>query len=242
MSMPQFPDPLNRRELVNPGATAHKAGLSLEDRVKALEQGALGRPGPGVVAGSVPVADTAATGNTRWENHNRVSTLPSSPVDGQIAHYQTSSMATDGIMWIFQYRSGGGSYKWEFIGGSRWSKEVTTQETTTSGSYANLATVGPTVTAPLAGEYSVLFGLDMYDFTSPNTATASYSIGAAAATDADSIRISPNTGDSAGSFYTNRDRIKTLAASDALTMKYKVSGGTGNFLNRMIGIIPIRVG
>jgi hypothetical protein len=67
MSMPQFPDPMGRRELVNPGATAHKAGLSLEDRVKALEQGAAGRPGPGVVDGSVLTADAAATGRSKWQ-------------------------------------------------------------------------------------------------------------------------------------------------------------------------------
>jgi hypothetical protein len=66
MSQPQFPDPMGRRELVNPGATAHKAGLSLEDRVKALEQGAAGRPGPGVVDGSLLVADAASTGRAKW--------------------------------------------------------------------------------------------------------------------------------------------------------------------------------
>jgi hypothetical protein len=66
MSQPQFPDPLGRRELLSPGATAHKAGLSLEDRVKALEQGALGRPGPGVTTGSVPTSDTTQTGGVKW--------------------------------------------------------------------------------------------------------------------------------------------------------------------------------
>jgi hypothetical protein len=66
MSKPVFPDPIGRRELLNPGAVAHKAGLSLEERVKALEQAALSRPGPGITEGSVPVTDFAGVGNVQW--------------------------------------------------------------------------------------------------------------------------------------------------------------------------------
>lgn len=67
MSQPQFPDPLGRRELNRPGATSHKAGLALEERVKALEAGAAGRPGPGVSNGSVITSDTTQTGGVKWQ-------------------------------------------------------------------------------------------------------------------------------------------------------------------------------
>lgn len=43
MSAPQFPDPAGRREVLEPGATAHKAGASEGNRLKALEQGAASR-------------------------------------------------------------------------------------------------------------------------------------------------------------------------------------------------------
>jgi len=43
MSKPQFPDPSSRREVLEPGATAHKAGASEGNRLKALEQGAASR-------------------------------------------------------------------------------------------------------------------------------------------------------------------------------------------------------
>ena len=43
MSKPQFPDPAARREVLEPGATAHKAGASEGNRLKALEQGAASR-------------------------------------------------------------------------------------------------------------------------------------------------------------------------------------------------------
>jgi hypothetical protein len=193
--------------------------------------------------GSVLTSDTTQTGGVRWENHGIVSSLPASPVDGQMCYFQTSSMATDGIVWHLKYRAGSGSsYKWEFVGGSKWLKEVSTQETTASTSYANLATTGPTVTAPLAGEYVVFLSAEMWDFTSPATVWMSYSVGAAAAVDADAIEISPNGGETAGAFHVTREKIKTLAASDALTAKYKVNAGTGSFRYRVIAIIPIRVG
>ena len=63
---PQFPDVLGVREPVRPGATVHKAGLSVEQQVQALTQGALSIPGPGVTDGSVPVADTASRGRAKW--------------------------------------------------------------------------------------------------------------------------------------------------------------------------------
>lgn len=63
---PQFPDVLGVREAVRPGATTHKAGLSVEQRLQALEQGALGRPGPGVTAGSLVFSDSTRHGGVIW--------------------------------------------------------------------------------------------------------------------------------------------------------------------------------
>lgn len=65
---PQFPDPMGVREVVRPGATAHKAGMDSLRRIQALEQGAAGRPGPGVSNGSVLTSDTSQTGGNRWSS------------------------------------------------------------------------------------------------------------------------------------------------------------------------------
>lgn len=46
MSNPRFPDPFGKRELLEPGATASGGGLSLEQRVAALEQGAASKTRP----------------------------------------------------------------------------------------------------------------------------------------------------------------------------------------------------
>lgn len=67
MTNPQFPDRLGSREVVRPGATASKAGPDMLQRVAALEQGALARPGPDVVNGSVITSDTGSTGGITWK-------------------------------------------------------------------------------------------------------------------------------------------------------------------------------
>lgn len=46
MSSPRFPDPLRSREPLAPGATAPLGGLSLEQRIAALEQGAAAKERP----------------------------------------------------------------------------------------------------------------------------------------------------------------------------------------------------
>lgn len=66
MSNPRFPDPFGRRELLEPGATASGGGLSLEQRVAALEMGASARPGPNVADGSVKTADSGTVGKEVW--------------------------------------------------------------------------------------------------------------------------------------------------------------------------------
>lgn len=66
MSRPQFPDPMGVREVVRPGATAHKSGADSLRRIQNLEQGAAARPGPGVTSGSVLTSDTTQTGGVKW--------------------------------------------------------------------------------------------------------------------------------------------------------------------------------
>jgi hypothetical protein len=64
---PQFPTPdWYGAQPLRPGGSAHKAGLSLEQRIEALERGALGRPGPGVSDGWISEASTASQGGAAW--------------------------------------------------------------------------------------------------------------------------------------------------------------------------------
>jgi hypothetical protein len=63
---PHFPDLLGRRELLRPGATQHKAGPTIEERIAALERGAISRPPKGTANGCVNTSDNTQTSGVKW--------------------------------------------------------------------------------------------------------------------------------------------------------------------------------
>jgi hypothetical protein len=114
----------------------------------------------------VPVSTDAPAGHTQMTTLaasidaqllTTVTSLPGSPVDGQRCLYLAD--ATNGVVWDLRYRSASGStFKWEFVGGGDLTATVATQESTSTGAFADLTTVGPSITVPLAGDYLVRFG------------------------------------------------------------------------------------
>lgn len=173
----------------------------------------------------------------------RLSALPLNPWDGQIINF--SADATNGVVWTFRYWAGSPSaYKWEFIGGTSLFSEVVTSESTTSTTYANLTTTGPSITVPLAGDYQVEIAASNYN-NGVNSNLMSYSIGGTAASDSDAWKIDFATANKAQ--VGARSRLKTgLAAATALVAKYRVSGGAGAYGdvsgNRIMRVTPVRVG
>ena len=96
-----------------------------------------------------------------------VTSLPGSPVDGQEVYYQsttagtgggpTNTMADVGAVWHLRYRSAGGTYKWEFVGGTQTSHQNGGGSTTCAvsfTSYAPSSWISPTVKVPLVGTYN----------------------------------------------------------------------------------------
>lgn len=164
--------------------------------------------------------------------------LPSNPVDGQ-EFVLTDSLSAPTYAWHLRYIAAKSSNKWQFIGGSPLYAEVTTSEGTTSGTYAALATAGPSVTLPIAGDYLVTNGA-LVDSSGTVTARMSYDIGGTGAVDADSMEQQiPGTGQFAGS----RERKKAGLTAVTLTSKYKSDGSaTATFSNRWLRVIPIAVG
>jgi hypothetical protein len=174
-----------------------------------------------------------------------VTSLPVSAVDGQEIYYQAD--ATNGIVWHLRYNAGSAStYKWEFIGGSSLSADVPAQpggETSASTTYADVATVGPQITVPLAGEY--LVGVQ---FEGWNTSAVSFNIyaapkfGAAATADADAA-ITGGTIANIVMTASRQDMRRTIAvAATVVKAQYKVTGGTGVYRNRTLTVKPVRVG
>jgi hypothetical protein len=84
-----------------------------------------------------------------------VTTLPSTPADGQEVYYGAD--ATNGRIWHLRYRAASASsYKWEFIGGSPLDTFTSASATKGAGTtFAALSDSLPTLTIPRAGEYLV---------------------------------------------------------------------------------------
>jgi hypothetical protein len=171
-----------------------------------------------------------------------VTSLPSSPVDGQEIRYLAD--ATNGIIWNLKYRAASASaYRWEVIGGSALFAEVAPEESTTAGAYGALTTAGPSVTVPLAGDYDVDVSA-----TAANSGTnvgffMSYDISPTAAVDADAAFGQAGASGTNNYFAIRRLRRKTaLAAGTVLVSKYRVTGGTGAFNRRQLYVRPVRVG
>jgi hypothetical protein len=96
------------------------------------------------------------------------------------------------------------------------------------------------VTVPRAGDYLVSFGGFAYGSAAGITANISLSIGGGAASDNDAVTAVTATGNSG--YAGSRSRLKTgLSASNSVALRYKVSGGTGNFSNRWLAVLPVSV-
>lgn len=164
----------------------------------------------------------------------QASDLPKAPYDGQAIQFLAD--AANGVIWDLVYQKY--DNKWHYAGGPPLYEEQATSSTTASTTYANLAaTVGPTVTVPLAGDYMVEIGCQAGNATAGNVALMSYAIGAAAASDNDLVRSISSTAAQPTSIA--RETKKTLAALTALVGKYRVGGGTGSFAFRWMAVTPV---
>jgi hypothetical protein len=149
---------------------------------------------------------------------------------------------TSGVRWNFVYDTTDGStYPWLFVGGPPLYAEVQTSETTSSATYAALATAGPSVTLPLAGDYDVSLGAQASNDTVGAVAHMSYDIGGTGAVDADGPRSTSST--ASADIAISYTRRKTGLTAVALVSKYKqTAGGIAAFHRRWISVIPVRVG
>lgn len=174
-----------------------------------------------------------------------VTSLPSGPIDGQEVYYAAD--ATNGVIWHLRYRSGSSSsYKWEFVGGPPMSAEVAGSATrNNAASYAapDTGTAGPSLTVPLAGNYMISLGMEAYSLTALGQIFMSYDIGATGAVDADSIQFQQPTGQNSARASVAVHRPRTFSsANTTLTVKYKAGSGTATFQQRVISLLPVRVG
>ena len=121
---------------------------------------------------------------------------------------------------------------------------VATSQTTTSTTYTDLATTGPavTVTIPASGNALVILTASQSDGTNNQGAYMAFAVSGAttrAASDTTARIVKNGTGSSAVQGSATFFVTGLTAGSNTFTAKYRVTGGTGTFLNRTIIVIPL---
>jgi hypothetical protein len=169
---------------------------------------------------------------------------PTSPANGDI--WIATAVDANGTAWQFRYNSGSAStYKWEFIGGPPVYSAVETQESTSSGSYVDLTTVGPSFTCARGGDYLTQHSADMYNGggTAGWGAAMSISAGGSTPSDTDALyHVVPGVIQANLNFGGKINRYPGLAASAVIKAQYRfTSGGTATFGYRRLLITPVRV-
>jgi len=164
--------------------------------------------------------------------------FPGSPFDGQEFVYNTGVI---GRLWRFRYQADiPSAWKWVFQGGAALDSEVVTSEGTASTTYVDLTTVGPSVTAPLTGEYLIEWDCQMQNATAGSAFKAAPKLGAAATSDNDcQSGFSPaaNNNESLA-----RELVRTLTAADVVKLQYAaITSGTVNAYRRHLSLLPVRV-
>lgn len=143
--------------------------------------------------------------------------------------------AANGIQWHLGYETSESTFKWRMLGGPDMEAVVETGEGTGSASFVALATVGPSIAIPRAGDYDVTTGCNG-GYSGTQTGMMSYDIGGTGAVDADGV--------SQSWFSSDHTRVKRKAGltSVTLTAKYKQTGGAAtSFGKRRIRIRPVRI-
>ena len=198
--------------------------------------------------GDTAVVGTAAFAARRDHKHalsmGFATTLPGSPVNGQMA-VLTDNTSTPTYRWLFIYNSSSASsYKWEFVGGSPLTAAVATEQSTSSTTLADLATVGPSITIPNAGDYFIQWGGSARNGNAWNTIIEPVNGTGTTTIEANSLLAEVNVAGGSTTNFAGMTMAGTTlgrAASDIIRLKYRVGGNTSNIKNRWLVVIPMRV-
>ena len=163
-----------------------------------------------------------------------VTVLPLSPVVGQEVYYQVAT----NTLWHLRFVGGVLNY-WQFLGGPSLYDALGMKDGTTSATYVDLTTPGPTITLPHAGTYDVEIGA-VISTPAPSIREMfmSYTIGATAASDSDAAEGSAiNTGRHS-IYYMSRKFLNNVT----LLAKYRIltaSASTYFFEKRYMRVTPV---
>jgi len=197
------------------------------------------RIGVGSLGSGSPSSSNFLRGDGTWASAGAPTyqtTLPGSPVDGQQTIFVDSTSAPT-YAWYLRYNST--LAKWEYVGGRPKVSIVITDETTTSTTYANLATDGPTFTIPLAGDYVFQFGAHVYNSTNSAVVTTGLMVNGSQQIYGQASGQNAN----AQAAHSILWPITGLSASWVAKLQYKVAdggsgSGTGHWFFRFLTTTP----
>ena len=224
---------------VNPSELS--SSTKFDNMVQAV-QDALNALPPSQITGYPSDASKFLRGDGTWATvattQALVTSLPGSPVDAQECILVDSTSAPT-FQWKMRYNST--TTKWHFLGGLPALSTVDTAENITSGSstYIALATAGPSIAIPVAGDYVVEIGCHMQTVAGTSSGRMSYDIGGTGAVDADCIGLNGNVPGQ------SRVMLKTGLTAVTLTSKYKQVAGGGSeqvaFSKRFMRVTPVKL-
>lgn len=165
---------------------------------------------------------------------------PATPANGDLWAFPAD--AANGIVWMFRYNAASASaYKWEFVGGSPTTAYVATLETVPSTvAWVNLATAGPSLTLPRAGDYWLRFGAR---FLAATTAPDSPRVGVSDS--GDTVPPTDIQGEvgrvSGGANIVGNELRVGRNAGDIPKLRYWGYAAGLQFSQRRLSVIPVRV-
>lgn len=119
---------------------------------------------------------------------------------------------------------------------------VGTGETTASTAYGDLATVGPTLTMTTGIQALVMCNADAWNSTAAYS-HASFDVSGAttvATSDVRALTVRVQTGDANPGFRgAVINQVSLTPGSNTITMRYRVTAGTGRWGNRSMVVIPL---
>jgi hypothetical protein len=122
------------------------------------------------------------------------------------------------------------------------SATVTTQETTASTSFTDLATVGPTVTVTTGTRALIMFGAQMSNNTTNSMVKCAVAVSGAttiAASDEHDVYMDGAPANQQSRAMASHLLTTLTAGSNTFKMQYKVGSGTGTYLDRHLIVIPL---
>lgn len=122
------------------------------------------------------------------------------------------------------------------------SHSISTSQTTTSTSYTDLATVGPTVTVTTGSMAIVWWGAQLQNSLANGFTGITVKVTGASNLSADlpvPLSYDGRTANDPERFFCHRHFPNLTPGENTFTMKYRVLSGTGTFANRHLIVMPL---